>query len=152
MPGPVPKDPALRQRRNKVSTGARLDPNARRKPASLTQQMMPGGKVHRLTRRWWNTIWRSPMAPRWLEADIEVLYLVAILRNEFYLKPSTTLAAEIRQQEMRVGLDVMARRRLDWRIEGPRQADPPPAPLEEKAAQVPADDGVDPRRVLRVVS
>ena len=87
------------------------------------------------------------MAPRWLESDVEVLYLTAALRNEFAKKPLTALAGEIRQQEARLGLDVMSRRRFDWRIEGPAAPQP-----TVQAVSVPVDDGPDPRHVLRVVS
>lgn len=149
MRGRTPKDPDARQRRNKASTAAVLEaPDHRKlKVPTLTQQIL-GSRVHASTRRWWNTIWRSPMAPRWLASDIEGLYLVAILRNEFFGKPTATVAAEIRQQEARFGLTPIDRRRLDWRIEGPRET--PAAPAEEAPAAAPVED-FDPRKVLRAV-
>ena len=109
--------------------------------------MFPGEQVHPLTRAWWRVIWRSPMAARWLAADIEGLYLVAILRNQFFLTPTATVAAEIRQQETRFGLDVLSRRRLDWRIGAPATPEAPAAAKES----VPPADPVDPRSLLRAV-
>src|SRR5689334_6546215 len=140
--GQQPKDHETRRRRNKVATEAVLTTtDARIKVPTLTQQIL-GSRVHASTKRWWSVIWKSPMAPRWLEADIEGLYLVAILRNEFFVKPTSTLAGEIRQQEARFGLTPVDRKRLDWRIEGPRQPDQPlpaaPPPIE--------DESEDPRR------
>ncbi len=151
--GRRPKDPELRRRRNKAVTAATLDPEekavAERKVPTLPKRLFPGGSMHPLTRSWWKIIWRSPMSSRWLAADVEGLYLVAILRNAFFNAPSASLAAEIRQQEARFGLDVLARRRLDWRISGPIETPPEvPAPKEPEA---PPPDQVDPRRVLRAV-
>lgn len=148
MPGPKPKDPALRRRTNKPSTHEILDPAARAKAPPLTKEILGTDHIHPTVHRWWRVVWRSPMAPRWLESDVEVLYLTAALRNEFAKKPLTALAGEIRQQEARLGLDVMSRRRFDWRIEGPAAPQQPTA----AAAPAPVDDGPDPRSVLRVVS
>jgi hypothetical protein len=110
-------------------------------------------------RRWWRTIWRSPMAVRWLEADIEGLYLIAVLRQEFAKKPTTTTAAEIRQQETRYGLDVYARKRLDWRIAAPVPTNSPAEnPNSAIIGNAPGDTGPappepddDPRDVLEFV-
>jgi hypothetical protein len=150
MKGRIPKDPDSRRRRNKASTAATLDPNeaANRKAPPLPRSLFPT-ELHKLTRRWWGVIWRSPMASRWLPSDVEGLYLVAILRNEFFWRPTANLAAEIRQQETRFGLDVLARRRLDWRIGGAllHEATPPEKELEP----VRFDDAFDPRAVLRAV-
>lgn len=150
MPGPLPKDPELRQRRNRVATEAELDatPHQLRIPP-LPKALFGSLVLHPLTRRWWRVIWRSPMAPRWLEADIEGLYLVAVLRNQFFHDPSARLAAEVRQQEARFGLDVMGRRRLDWRIAGPARQ--PEAPSKPEPTTPPEPDGFDPRSVLRAV-
>jgi len=150
--GRPPKDPDQRRRRNKISTAAALDPDARPARApSLPRSLFADGP-HPSVRRWWRVIWRSPMATRWLPADVEGLYMIATLRDLFARKPSTTLAAEIRQQEARYGLDVFARKRLDWRIGGAptvpaagRDGDPVPG-----ASPVPVDD-VDPRGGLRAV-
>lgn len=146
MPGPRPKDPALRQRRNRAATHDVLDPTARVKAAPLTKEILGVEVVRPQVKRWWAVVWKSPMAQRWLDADVEVLYLVAVLRNKFAVDPTPTLASEIRQQEARLGLDVMARRRLDWRIEVAR-TDPEPEP----ATPAPIVEHEDPRGILRVV-
>ena len=148
MPGPKPKDPAVRARRNKASTHDVLDPNARVKAPSLTKDILGVELIRPQVHRWWRVVWRSPMAPRWLEADVEVLYLIATLRNKFVGDPTPTLASEIRQQEARLGLDVMSRRRADWRIENSRTE---PADVSEVAVADVPDEAEDPRRLLRAV-
>jgi hypothetical protein len=156
----TPKDPDVRQRRNKAATAAELSPpgspelsKVKIPPLNAKQLGIKGG-IKPQVREWWNDAWRSPMAPRWLKTDMHVLYLCALLRQQIAMfaiegKPVATLAGELRQQERRVGLDVMARRSLDWRIEGPRQADATPAP---QAAPPPMPEGADPRRLLRAVT
>lgn len=149
MPGPRPKDPAVRARRNKASTHDILDPNERvTKAPSLTKDILGVELIRPQVHRWWRVVWRSPMAPRWLEADVEVLYLIATLRNKFVGDPTPTLASEIRQQEARLGLDVMSRRRADWRIENSRTE---PADVSEVVVADVPDDAEDPRRLLRAV-
>jgi len=150
MPGPKPKDPAVRQRRNKASTHDVLDPNAKVKAPPLTKELLGVELIRPQVHRWWRVVWRSPMAARWLEADYEVLYLVAVLRNKFAADPTPTLAAEIRQQEARVGLDVMSRRRYDWRVEGSRVEEQPASAVREAPADIP-EPAEDPRKVLRAV-
>ena len=161
MPRPV-KDPEVRQRRNKASTAAELpapgSPELRKmKVPSLTGELLGLGRrvaIKAPVRRWWNEAWRSPMAPRWLKTDVEVLYICALLRQQIVAfalegKSVASLASELRQQEARVGLDVLSRRRLDWRIEANRQPDALPAPAKASEAQEP--EGFDPRAVLRTV-
>lgn len=161
MPGKL-KDPEVRQRRNKASTAAELpapdSPQLRKvKVPALNGELLGLGRrvaIKAPVRRWWNEAWRSPMAPRWLKTDVEVLYICALLRQQIVMfaldgKSVASLASELRQQEARVGLDVLARRRLDWRIEGPRQPDAPLPSSNTSAAEEP--DGFDPRAVLRAV-
>lgn len=150
MKGRRPKDPDQRRRRNKAVTADTLAPleNTRRRVPPLPKRLFPGDTMHPMVRAWWRVIWRSPMSSRWLAADIEGLYMIAILRNDFFMKPSTSAAAEIRQQEARFGLDVLSRRRLDWRIAGPITT--PAETPEEEEPELPVDD-VDPRTVLRAV-
>lgn len=156
---PLPKDPALRQRRNKAVTAAELpapgspELSKVKTPALTAQHLGIKGAVKPQAQRWWKEAWRSPMAPRWINTDVEVLYLCALLHHQIAVfaaegKSVASLMSEARQQESRLGLDVMSRRRLDWRIEGPRQPDAQPAPEPEAE---PAPESFDPRRVLRAV-
>lgn len=159
----LPKDPDARARANKAVTAATLPaPESPELEAieapPLTPQLLGlkrGQKVRPQVERWWREVWHSPMAPRWIATDVEVLYLCAQIRQQIQVsladgKSISNLAGELRQQENRVGLDVMSRRRLDWRIEGPRSAAPEPAPKVEEPAS-PEPEALDPRRILRAV-
>lgn len=154
MPGPVPKEPGTRARRNKASTHdtLRSDDAKELKVPPLTAKDigLSKGGVHPLVQRWWRTIWKEPMAARWLKSDVEGLYLIARLRHDLWsgTGPATTLAAEIRQQERRFGLDIPSRRSFDWRIEGAAKPEEAPA---NPSVQLPPDEVEDPRSVLRVV-
>jgi hypothetical protein len=153
MPGPVSKEPGTRARRNQASTHDVLRPEdakgVKTPPLTAADIGLKEGRVHPLVQRWWRTIWKEPMAPRWLKSDIEGLYLIARLRHDFWSSSSglTTLASEIRQQERRWGLDIASRRSYDWRIENSRTE---PAEEPKKAAVV-AEEDVDPRSLLRAV-
>lgn len=145
MPGPPPKDPKTRQRRNKPRAGAaRLEaaPIAR-KP--VLPDRTDGVEWHPLAREWWTTVWASPMAAQYVDGDIPDLLMLAELRHRFWLDPSVPLAAELRHHGQRFGLSPLDRRRLEWEIakveavqDGPKRRRPPR----------PADD---PRRLLTAV-
>ena len=155
MKGRTPKEPEVRQRRNKASTHDVLaadDAKGIKTPPLTAKDIgLEKGAVHPLVQRWWRKLWKEPMAPRWLPTDVEGLYMIARLKHDFWSGGAgPTLAGEIRQQERRFGLDVAARRSFDWRIEG--------APIEERAShsreEAPADipePAEDPRKVLRAV-
>lgn len=145
MPGPLPKDPAIRARQNKPSTHAKLSAesgNSRRVPPL---PKVDGVEWNKLTRQWWRDVWRSPMATQFLESDGQAVLRLARLVNDFWQKPNPKLAGEIRLEQAMFGLTPLDRRRLDWRIE--------PGEAEEVPAEKPsaAEDSDDPRRHLRVV-
>lgn len=161
MKGRRPKPPELRQRRNKSVTAATLTPAAAPPAAAddapqdqdaAAKKIMRAPNLpkrdtpwHPRIHDWWRDIWRSPMASQWLESDRYGLELIAILRNEFLMKPSTTLAAEIRQQEARFGLSNMDRHRLQWEIEKPDETATQPTAKQMR------DAGEDPRKALKAV-
>lgn len=125
MPGPLPKDPRLRQRRN--GGGARRF--AADTPAG-TVPLLPAlgrGKCwHRLALQWWRSVWESPLASEYIATDRDGLYILARLVHGFWTAKETDeklhLAAEIRQQSARFGLSPLDRRRLEWEIERGEQA------------------------------
>lgn len=146
MPGPAPKPAAQRRRRN-VTTGRATLPAGGRGGRAPT---LPGGKdMLAETRRWWRTVWASPMATAWIDADLPALVRLANLQDlvarelrgwtdrerigEIYQDEadqalgivrvhlagamvSTSVLAEMRQLEDRLGLTPMARRKLEWEI------------------------------------
>ena len=140
--GPIPKDPALRQRRNKASTRATLqasEPRRHRLPGLPKRE----ADWHTMTRAWWRDVWRSPMAVEYLKADIHGLYRLAVLVDRFWIVPTVALAGQISQYEQKYGLSPLDRRRLEWIVER--------AEGEKRRPTRPATSGIDPREMLRVV-
>ena len=143
---PLPKPAALRQRRNKASTKATLGAVGTVRVPPLP--ILSDGKTHHpMTVKWWRDIWRSEMAPEFVQSDIHGLYRLAVLVDAFWEEPSVKLAAEIRQQGQCFGLTPIDRRRLQWevqRVETATAKTPPARPA--------ADPSVDPRAMLRMLS
>ncbi|HEV8545016.1 MAG TPA: hypothetical protein VGQ64_01875 [Candidatus Limnocylindrales bacterium] len=116
MPGPPPKDPAIRQRRNKTTTRAilRKAPAARKR--SLPARSPYGKAWHPATRRTWNDWWADPLAAEWTEVHVSRLLLTIALHEDFNratsAKERKEAAAEIRLQEREFGLTPWAERSL----------------------------------------
>lgn len=115
MPGPVPKDESIRQRRNRSATRAVL-------AAERTRQRAPRlprrgeGEWHALTRTWWRLVWHSPQAAEFVEADTPELLVLANLYDAFWCTGSLDVAKEIRLLSREFGLTPMSRRSLQWTI------------------------------------
>ena len=150
MPGPMPKDPQLRQRANKAATRAVLAPESapRRRAPSLPRREEGDPDWHRLTRAWWRDLWRSPMATEYLGSDVHALYRLAVLVDQFWRMPSQALAGEIRLQQQAFGLTPLDRRRLEWTIE---QAEAATTRKQQRRVRQAQDGEIDPREALRAV-
>ena len=145
MPGPLPKDPILRQRRNRTSTRAVLP--AERRERKRAPQLPRNQAWHKLTRAWWRDVWRSPMASEYLEVDLHGLYMLAALLDRFWQAPSTALAAEIRQQRQCFGLTPIDRRRLQWELKRAEAV----SRKQPRSMDQDESDVEDPRRAFRLV-
>lgn len=130
MPGPLPKSPQTRQRRNKPSTAATLEA-----PKAAPIALPAGPDWHDLTLTWWNTIWASPMVAEWVDADVPGLILLADLVNRYWHDGDPKLAAEIRMQQREYGLSPFARRSLQWEVKRAQTPALPPtvSPLPQRA-------------------
>lgn len=110
MPAMPKRNPA---RRNQSTTRATLsavhDVQAPHLPADRVWQAQ--------TEAWWRDVWASPMAPEYDDSDQHGLFMLAVLVDEFWKKPTWTTAAEIRLQRQCFGLSPIDRRRLQWEIE-----------------------------------
>lgn len=159
---PLPKPAHLRQRRNKPTSEATLlSPAA---SAGNEVPVLPARDLdsekkpqawHPKVLEWWASVWRSPMASEFLDADMKGgLYLLADLHQARWEsrddgKTLTALAAEIRLQEVRFGLSPIDRSRLRWTIEqGETAREKTEARREGKAPKVPK--GKDPRSILKM--
>lgn len=117
MPGPMPKAPELRQRRNKAATRAML-------PAvqggALEKPRLPAcpneGSWHNMAKRWWADVWASPMAFEFLGGDVPALFRLVSLVDRYWKGGSLSVASEIRLLEREFGLTPLARRRLEWQV------------------------------------
>jgi len=163
---PLPKPDHLRQRRNKVPPPAQLPTAAEsadnevpplpdREPTEspyLDQARKPQ-PWHPMVLEWWASVWRSPMASEYLDADMKGgLYMLADLHQARWdvrgdASKLRELAAEIRLQEVRFGLSPADRSRLRWAIDqGERAAEQTEARREKKAPKATKD----PRSLLKV--
>lgn len=151
MPGPQPKDPSTRARRNKVSTSATLKADA----AIVAPELPEYHGWHPMTLEWWRDIWASPMAPEFDESDRHGLFMLAMVVDDFWTAESATsrkeAAAEIRLQSQRFGLSPMDRRRLQWEIERTDEAQAKGERRRSNAERKPAEAGDDPRKGLYAV-
>ncbi len=119
MPGPPPKPAAQRRRRNKTTTARTL------RPVEGTPEIPPlpstvGGKRRgwtKLTRAWWQRVWSSPMATEFDASDVDGLYVLAVLIDDFWRAPSADNAKELRLHRQAYGLTPIDRRRLQWEID-----------------------------------
>lgn len=151
MPGPAPKDPSTRARRNKTSTASVIASN----PELVAPALPAGFDWHPMTERWWNDIWASPMAPEYVDADHHGMFRVAMLVNDFWTADSAKSRAEVQirleKADADFGTNPMARRRLQWEVE--RAEDAQAAGKSRRAKAAPAASGpvVDPRSILRAV-
>jgi hypothetical protein len=107
------KSPATRQRRNRTTTIATLEAS----PASRVD--LPEGQWADMTATWWSTIWDSPMAGEWVDADVPGLVALAKLWDGFWtadVSLAPKIHAEIRMASREFGLSPYSRRQLQWEI------------------------------------
>lgn len=136
MPGPPPKPPSLRLRRNRAG-GVVVLPYA---PPAKAPKPLAGWCERTVV--WWEAIWRSPMASMWIEVDVAGLERLGVMVDEANRGQGTAaLLGEIRQLEDRYGLSPMGRRRLQWEM---------PAPAVDGEPESPPPN--DEERFLRAVS
>lgn len=153
MPGPAPKHPSARQRRNKTPGARTLTPVD---PKTITVPDLPdidGREWHKRTVEKWKAVHLSPMFAEYDESDVEGLVMLAVLWDEFWKAEKTSdlknIAAEIRQNEVRFGLSPIDRRRLAWEIDRGEQAQQQTQRRRNQKAVQPAEEAKpDPRELL----
>lgn len=149
MPGPPPKDPRRRQRRNKVSTKAKLQ-LAGADVIDIMPPLPERGKNekpwHPRTVQFWKMVWSSPMAGEFLPADVPGLEHVAELEDLVNYGDHSVLS-ELRLQRQCFGLTPLDRRRLQWEIERGEAAEK----RRVKSTAPKPRRGKDPRSYLRAV-
>ena len=68
------------------------------------------------TKRWWEAIWRTPMATQWLVADVGSLAILAFIRQRLLEGGDTRLLSEVRQWSDDFGLSPKGRQMRRWVI------------------------------------
>lgn len=78
---------------------------------------LPGEEWLESTIAWWSTIWTSPMATAWVEADVDSIIRLARMRDDFHRGELPVSAFGAMQAlEDRFGLSPKSRRALQWEI------------------------------------
>jgi len=143
----TPKPPGQRRRRNKGQSDWQQLPADGRKgeiPEPRTQR-----ELGEIAQQYWDTLWTSPMAVTFTDADIQPLTRLAVLVDDRDRSESTDGLieivesnyadageievvvgrfagdAEIRQLEDRYGISPLARRRLQWEVKRGEVVDMP---------------------------
>lgn len=151
MPGPAPKPPGQRRRRNTDGSAPRwktLPPDSGRDAPPLLKR--EAGWSEQVI-DWWKTIWASPMAALWLPADMGALHDLAELRQQF--ADGENVSSHIRAIEDRVGLTPKSRNMLAWQVPVPGVDPLPGTPGPVEPAAEPAREATSgaPVRRLRAV-
>src|SRR4030042_2566 len=147
MSGPLPKDPAIRQRRNKSITRSMLP--AELAPIERTPYLPhhpSGGAWHKMARLWWHEVWTSPMHFEYLRGDLPALYRLIILVDAFWKTGKLDTAKEIRLLEREFGITPLSRRRLEGSVAQAEEARDRHEQKRSRRALI--IDGDDPREVL----
>lgn len=114
MPGPAPKDPGSRRRRN-VSVGKTL------LPAGGRSGVAPVWPIYTRTEPdVWAELWKTPQAVAWeaqgwTRAVARYALLIAATEDP-EAWPSAAILAEVRQMEDRLGLNPKSMRSLLWEV------------------------------------
>lgn len=111
-----------------------------------------------MVKEWWDSVWRSPMASEYLDADMRGgLYLLADLHQARWdarqdPRELVNVAKEIRLQEVRFGLSPVDRSRLQWEVEKGEEAVERRTKRKETKKRGSKEPLADPRSVLKAVS
>jgi hypothetical protein len=147
MPGPLPKNPQIRQRTNKKSTRAILpaeDAPIERRPRLPNHPL--GDGWHPMAVRWWNEVFASPVRYELIRADLGALFRLVTLVDRYWRDQSLAVAREIRLMEREFGLTPLSRRRLEWSVAQAEEAKDRHQVNRARRARV--IGGNDPREVL----
>jgi hypothetical protein len=112
MPGPPPKDPALRRRRNK-QTRVELEASSDKSPSGPALEEGFAAE----TVAWFETWRSSPQSQAFTVTDWQRLKMLAPLVDRYFAEPSLRLMAEIRMNETLLGATIVDRLRAHMSIQ-----------------------------------
>lgn len=147
MKGRRPKSKETRQRRNKATSAATLPPE--NETAKLKVPPLPtknGGWTDQ-AKAAWEQLWRSPMAARYLKADLHRLEILIDMVDRYW-RGETELAPQIRLEGDSFATSPLARRRLEWEVRDQQEAEEPKVAAGGGAAPARPKSKGDMRKVL----
>lgn len=119
MPGPPPKHPSQRRRRNASPGFIQLDPAGRQgDPPEWPLITSPSVQAAQLEERKWRDLWNLPQALEWERMrcyDDVALYTRAWVLASMSAD-DTKLLAEVRQLDAKIGVSPKAMQGLRWEI------------------------------------
>ena len=130
MPGPAPKDPSSRRRRN-VSVGKTL------LPAGGRDGVVPAWPFSGASEpETWAELWGTPQSVAWERAGwTRTVARYALLLSEVEVPDAkASILAEVRQLEDRLGLNPKAMRSLLWEVTSDEVAEKRDESVPSKAA------------------
>jgi hypothetical protein len=134
-PGPAPKHPEARRRRNFPAGGEWIDLQPLDKPVLgplPKRTKSEGGAWSARAKATWAAWRRDPATREWTAADEAVAIETLHLLDASVREPKAALASEIRLRQDGLGLTAKGKRNLRWRVieadEEPEPAEPPKAP------------------------
>lgn len=123
MSGPAPKRKEDRRNRNKKLSGDWVVLGSAENITVPKLPPLPDSVEMRWSkesRSWWTTVWASPMATQWQEADVPGLVELAMLRQKFIATSDfnlkTKLAPLVASRSDKFGLTPKGRKDLRWVI------------------------------------
>lgn len=114
MPGPAPKPKEQRVNRNRKLSGDWVVlPREHERTTPKIPPLQAEWRKH--TKDWWKTIWASPMASQWQDADVYGLAELALLREKM-LDGELSVTAQVTAKADKFGLTPKGRKDLRWVI------------------------------------
>ena len=117
-PAPKPKEQRVNRHKPKTGEWVILPKSHDIKPPKLPLEH--GIKWLKITREWWATIWASPMATQWQDADVPGLVEMAMFRQWMFttgrFEDQMKLADQVQKRADKFGLSPKGRKDLRWVI------------------------------------
>lgn len=135
MPGPPPKDPATRRRRN-VTPGFKALPAVGR--TAPPPEWPIAGTPNFDEVQLWKRLWALPQAVEWERMrceDIVALYVRSFVRATA-IDADSKMLAEVRQLDAKIGLSPKAMRDLRWETDEPAEPEPQEEPEEQRGERI----------------
>lgn len=118
MPGPAPKPPEERRRRNAPASGEwiTLPAEPYEGPRPKLPSRMNGRKPSAATAATWESWWADPAAHMWTPSDHQALLRLIRLVEDYHVTAKLDVLREIRLQLAMFGLTPAGRQQRHWNL------------------------------------